>query len=195
MSTPEIRLHVPTSYADLLKLHEDDRWEIISGVPYNMTPAPTPRHQTIALNLSLEFGNYLRGKSCNIYPAPFDVRLFAEGKQAKEITTVIQPDLSIICDPSKIDDRGCVGAPDLVVEISSPSTWKRDKNEKLRLYLKAGVREYWIVNLELEVVEVYRFQTEPGLFPEIAMYTLKDNDQIKVGIFDDLELSLQSIFS
>jgi Uma2 family endonuclease len=195
MSSPEIRFQLPVNYADLLKLPEGERWEVLNGVPYNMTPAPHPRHQEVQQNLSLEFGTYLRGKSCRVYPAPLDVRLFADGKQDDDVTTIVQPDLSIICDPGKIDARGCLGAPDLVVEISSPSTWKRDKNEKLRLYMKAGVREYWIVNHELEVVEVFRFHTEPNHLPEINFYTLKDNDIIKVGIFESLEVPLHAIFA
>ncbi|KEO83218.1 Uma2 family endonuclease [Tumebacillus flagellatus] len=194
MSSPELRFQPPVSYADLLRLPEEERWEIVNGVPYNMTPAPTPRHQEIVQNLSLEFGSYLRGKSCRVYPAPFDVRLLADGKKDSDVSTVVQPDLSIICDPEKIDDRGCLGAPDLVVEVSSPSTRRRDKVEKLRLYRKAGVREYWIVDLDLQIIEQYLFHGDPDRLPEINVYSLKDNDTIQVSIFDALEISLQAIF-
>jgi len=185
----------PTNYAEYLGTPDEERWEIINGVPYNMTPAPSRQHQKITGNLHLAFGNYLHKKTCDVYISPFDVRLFTNGKNDNEIKDVVQPDLTIVCDPSKLDDRGCNGAPDLVVEVLSPSTFKRDKVEKLYLYRKAKVKEYWIIDLDREAIEIFRFDDDPDKFPDIQIYTLKDNDKVQVGIFDDLTIDLQDVFA
>jgi len=185
----------PRNYAEYLKTPEGERWEIINGVPYYMTPAPTSLHQFVVSNLLSEFVVYLKGKQCRAVGSPFDVLLFATGKNDNEITTVVQPDLSIICDPSKIDKRGCNGAPDLVVEVLSPSSLKRDKVEKLSLYRKAKVQEYWIVDIEHEMIEVYRFHDDPDTFPDIQQYSTKTNPIAPVGIFEDLQINLNDVFA
>ena len=123
------------------------RWELIDGAAYAMSPAPKTNHQRLSFFIALEIGKYLEGRSCEAFSAPFDVRLADD--------TVVQPDLSVICDKSKIDEKGCSGAPDLVVEILSDSTAYKDETEKRLLYERVGVREYWIINPGLpEVVLV-----------------------------------------
>ncbi|WP_018132221.1 Uma2 family endonuclease [Effusibacillus pohliae] len=180
----------PTNYAEYLQTGEGERWEIIGGVPYNMTPAPSTEHQRIVGRLHTEFSVYLRGKKCESFVAPFDVRLFGDGKTDHEIENVVQPDLVIVCDPTKLDDRGCNGTPDLVVEVLSPATARKDRNQKLKLYRKAGVKEYWIVDPFHKTVEVYQFERNVFAEPE----TYGEHERVKVGIFEDLEINLEDIF-
>lgn len=122
------------NYHDYLQCNDESRYEIINGVPYNITPAPSRVHQRISRDLMLEIGNYLRGKKCEIYDAPFDVRLLTEGKTDKDILDVVQPDFAVICDPPKLDDHGCNGSPDFIIEILSPATGKHDRLRKYNLY-------------------------------------------------------------
>jgi len=111
-----------------------------------MTPAPSVKHQMISSNLNRIFSNYLIKKTCEIFCAPFDVRLPKNGqKERKNVYTVVQPDICIICDPEKLDDKGCIGPPDMIIEITSPNNSKHDVKVKYQLYEKHGVREYWIV--------------------------------------------------
>jgi len=118
--------------------------------------APNARHQEILVALTSQFYNYLQGKPCKVYPAPFDVRLFYEEDESDD--TVVQPDITVICDEKKRGAEGCRGAPDLVIEILSPSNTAIEMERKLKLYQDAGVREYWIVDPENNGVTVYRFQ-------------------------------------
>ena len=135
------------SYADYLTWNDGQRWELIEGVAYCMSPAPGVRHQKISAELLRQFANYLKGKSCQVFSAPFDVRL-SERSTASDnyVDTVVQPDLLVICDKTKLDDRGCNGAPDLVIEILSPSTAAIDFKIKFDLYQRFGVLEYWIIH-------------------------------------------------
>jgi Uma2 family endonuclease len=118
-----------------------------------MMPSPARIHQKISRELILQFGNFLKGKPCELYAAPFDVRLFP--KKDLSDTTVVVPDILVVCDQSKLDDRGCIGAPDLIIEILSPSNIAHDTIRKFRKYLAAGVREYWIVNPAQKTVDVH----------------------------------------
>jgi Uma2 family endonuclease len=141
------------TYADYRAWPETDRFELIDGIAYAMS-SPSETHQAMSGELLLQFGNFLRRKPCRVYHAPFDVRLFP--KEDESDTTVVQPDLLVVCDMSKLSDgRACRGAPDLVVEIQSFSTSLMDRKVKRELYEEAGVREYWIVNPETFEVLVY----------------------------------------
>lgn len=188
MAVPEKHLTRKYTYADYLELPDEPRSEILDGTLYNMTPAPSPRHQDVLGQLYRQFSDYLDGKSCRVYMAPFDVRLLAEDQDDDKIYNVVQPDLSVICDPNKIDDRGCNGSPDLIVEVLSPATAKKDKGEKLKLYRTAQVKEYWIVDPFNETIDVYRFDL--GQFPTVYA----QEDVIKVGILSELEVQLHQIF-
>ena len=109
------------TYTDYLTWPEGERWELINGVAYNMSPAPSRRHQELSGELFRQIANHLKGKQCKVYDAPFDVRLSTAGNESDNyIDTVVQPDIVVVCDPSKLDERGCKGAPDIVIEISSP---------------------------------------------------------------------------
>jgi len=135
------------TYGQYCEWDDGERWELIDGVPYNMTPAPLRRHQGISTIILSSLANFLRGKPCKVYHAPFDVRLADFDEQDdSDVLTVVQPDIVVICDEKKLDDRGCRGAPDLVVEILSPSTSRKDVGVKFRLYERHGVREYWVIH-------------------------------------------------
>jgi Uma2 family endonuclease len=180
------------TYADYYSWDTDERYELIDGIPYLMSPAPTHTHQRLSMELARLFSNYLHNKTCEVIAAPFDVRLFASADDDNEDDdTVVQPDISVICDRSKIDDRGCKGAPDLVIEILSKSTSNRDRGLKLQRYLEAGVRECWIVDPEEQIVQVYT----PNSDQSAKMVSYSSKDIVPVGILDDLSIDLAEVFA
>jgi len=180
------------TYADYLTYPEGERWEIIDGVSY-LQAAPSPIHQGILMELSKQIAVYLTGKPCRIYPAPFCVRLpLGDEQNTREVKNVVEPDISIICDKSKIDDKGCNGAPDMVIEIISPSSIKTDRVVKFNLYEKAGIKEYWIVEPDQKLVSVFQLQKN-GRFSRPEMYT--DEDIIEVSLFPDLAIELEAVFT
>jgi Uma2 family endonuclease len=150
--THVINFDLPGTYEDYIHWPRDERWEIISGIPYNISPAPSRIHQYILFDLSRQIGTFLQDKPCQAYPAPFDVRI---PDHKGVFTNVVQPDLSIICDRKKLDDQGCAGAPELVIEILSPATASKDLKEKFSLYENAGVKEYWIADPYDKVIFVF----------------------------------------
>jgi len=193
MDTQQLSLNKRYTYADYLTWLDDKRCELIDGFINLMTPAPARKHQYVVRQTLLIFGNYLLKKTCEVYSAPFDVRLpksIEETDDAK-VYTVVQPDLCVICDPSKLDDKGCIGAPDLIVEILSPSTSKKDLSVKYKIYEQAGVKEYWLVNPNDENISVFVLDNT-GKYQLNGMYG--GDMKIKVSIFKDLEISLEDIF-
>lgn len=152
MTRPAILNDRHYTYADYLKFPEDERWEIIDGVAYNMSPSPAERHQDLISELLTQVRSQLRGKPCRVYAAPFDVRFEASETTSK----VVQPDLLVVCDRSKITGSGVVGAPDWIIEILSPRTAGKDQIVKRQLYEANGVREYWLIQPFDRVVTVYR---------------------------------------
>ncbi|ATA75896.1 Uma2 family endonuclease [Capnocytophaga sp. H2931] len=134
------------TYADYLLWKFEERVELLKGKIFKMSPAPSLKHQKISMNLSGLLWQFLRGKKCQLFSAPFDVRLPKKEEKGDNIHTVVQPDLCIICDESKFDERGCIGAPDLIIEILSPGNSKKEMKNKFELYQESGVEEYWIVN-------------------------------------------------
>jgi Uma2 family endonuclease len=181
------------TYADYLTWMDDTRREIYDGIVKMMTPAPNIKHQGISFNLSRLMGNYLVNKSCRGFAAPSDVRLPKKKNKSDEtIYTVLQPDLYVVCDLSKLDDRGCLGAPDLVIEITSPKTARRDLKDKYQIYEQHGVREYWIVNPSDENVMTFVLDAN-GKFQLAGLYA--GDDKIPVHIFDgDLQIDLTEVF-
>ena len=178
------------TFADVLNWDEDVRVELINGIPYMMSP-PTRAHQEISGELYGQLYTFLRGKPCRVYAAPFGVRLFSEGSDAPEDEeTVLEPDLSVICDRDKLDQYGCKGAPDLIIEILSPSTQHRDRFEKLELYRRAGVREYWIVDPEKKFVQT--MVLEDGRYPVGQVYTAAD--QVPVSVLEGCVIDLAPVF-
>ena len=179
------------TYADYLTWPDDERWEIIEGIPYNMAPAPSRKNQRILGKLFNQIENYLEDKDCEVYLASFDVRLTEKYETDEETTSVVQPDIVIICDKDKLDDKGCKGAPDLVIEILSPSTAAKDIGEKFNLYERHKVKEYWIVYPNDEIVMVYKLDGKEK-YKEAEVF-VKD-EKIKVGIFEDLIIDLSAVF-
>ena len=150
------------TYGDYREWPGDERWELIEGQAWCMSPAPMREHQELSLRLEGVIGAFLAGKPCRMYHAPFDVLLPEADEPDDEVDTVVQPDIVVFCDRSKLTKAGARGAPDLVVEILSPSTSKKDLNEKFRLYERRGVREYWVVDPGNRAIQVWRLQAGDG---------------------------------
>lgn len=179
------------TFADCLTWGEDERIEIIDGEPVMMAPPPSSEHQEISMELSAQLHAYLKGKRCKVYAAPFAVRLFEEdGDRPDDVDTMVEPDISVVCDPNKIDRHGCKGAPDMVVEILSPSTQRHDRFTKFSLYQRAGVKEYWIVDPESKAVQ--SFVLEDG------RYSVKEygtaGDKMRVSVLEDCVIDLSEVF-
>jgi Uma2 family endonuclease len=180
------------TYADYLTWDDDTRWELIEGVPYNMTPAPDSDHQTVSGELFGIIWLFLKKRQCRVFAAPFDVRLIEKsGVDDPEVKTVVQPDIVVICDEKKIDKGGCLGTPDIVVEILSPSTAYKDEGEKLKLYEKHGVKEYWIVNPEARYIMIYRLENSKYGKPEY----LTENETLESRVLEGLRIELSEVWS
>jgi len=143
------------TYADYLKWNFKERVELIKGKLFKMSPAPNRMHQGLSTYISNELYNHLKGGKCKVYSAPFDVRLPIKSKDDKDIITVLQPDICVVCDESKLDYKGCIGAPDLVVEILSPSNNVVELKNKYDVYEQSGVTEYWVVSPQDKTFLVY----------------------------------------
>lgn len=178
------------TFADCLTWGEDERIEIVDGEAVMMAP-PTTAHQLISGEMFRQLANYLEGKKCRAIPAPFAVRLFEkDGDSPEDVDTMVEPDISIVCDSSKLDKHGCKGAPDMVVEILSPSTQRHDRLVKLGLYQRAGVREYWIVSPEEQTVQVF-LNKDASLLP----HEVYDRQGVaKVNVLDGCFIELSKVF-
>lgn len=179
------------TYADYLLWPEGERWEIIDGHAYNMTPAPSRKHQLVVGNLHFLILSYFREKSCQVYLSPFDVRLSLEYSDDHLVENVVQPDLSVFCDLSKLDHKGAKGAPDLVVEVLSPSTAEKDMKTKLLLYQNFKVGEYWLVDPEKETMEIINLDSS-GRYQPGRMFMV--GEMAVSGIFGGLSVEVKSIF-
>mgnify|MGYP002777700094 CR=1 FL=1 len=183
------------SYADYLKWQFKESVELIKGRLYRMSPgvdAPAPKriHQKAAGNLSFYIRQQMTERGCEVYDAPFDVRLPIQNKRKPEqIYTVVQPDICVICDPAKLDDDGCLGAPDWVIEITSPRTAKKDFDEKFHLYEQSGVREYWIVQPLEKAINVYTLENE-----EYALVDIYESGDIPCRAFPGLVIAHERLF-
>ena len=178
------------TFADVLTWDENGRIEIIDGEAVMMAPR-SRIHQKISFEIGRQIGNYLEGKKCEVYPAPFGVRLFEkDGDCPDDVDTLVEPDISVICDNNKLDKHGCKGSPDMVVEVLYPSTLRHDRFVKLALYQRAGVREYWIVEPETQTVQVYTL--ESGILQPCAFYGA--GDVAKVNVLDGCFIELGKVF-
>lgn len=184
----DLDLNKVYTYADYLTWQFEERVELIKGFIRKMSPAPNRKHQKVSMNLSGIFYNLLKNKNCQKFHAPFDVRLPIPSK--KKDTTVVQPDLCVICDESKLDDLGCNGAPDLVVEILSPNNSKHDLDTKFKLYEEAGVLEYWIVQPTDQNVLVYYLNE--GKYYGSKPFTI--DEIVESKIFPDMKINVSDIF-
>ena len=181
------------TYADYLTWLDEKRRELIDGFIYLMS-APVRIHALISANLSFLIKTFIKKKKgdCHIYYAPFDVRLPKNNEtEDNKIYDVVQPDICVVCDLSKLDDKGCLGAPDLIVEVLSPSTFQKDWNEKFYLYEEAGVREYWLVDPKAKTVHTFLLQPN-GKYDAGTAYAY--NQKAPVRIFEGLEIDLNELF-
>ncbi|HMS67330.1 MAG TPA: Uma2 family endonuclease [Saprospiraceae bacterium] len=178
------------TYADYLKFEFEEMVELIRGKIFRMSPAPKTIHQKVSGNLLGIFWQYLKQRECQVFHAPFDVILPVANKKREKATTVVQPDIVVICKPEIIEEGGCFGVPDLIIEILSPHTSKKDLQLKYDVYEEAGVPEYWIVMAELQLVEV--FVLEYGKYQRITTYVKED--QIMPRSLPGLTIHLDEIF-
>lgn len=193
MAQAAVKLQERFTYADYLQWPDDERWELIDGVPYDMTAAPFRRHQGVSGELFRQIANFLDDKPCEVYAAPFDVRLpkTKRDKANQRIYTVVQPDIAVICDQEKLDDAGCLGAPDVIIEVLSPSTAGKDQIKKVALYEKHGVREYWIVHPTDKIVTV-RILDEHGKYGIPQIY--EGIGKLVMVTLPGLEIDLDKVF-
>jgi Uma2 family endonuclease len=190
----ELDFNKQYTYTDYLSWRFSERVELIKGWLHKMSPAPRRIHQKIEGILFYEFFRFFKTKPCEVYQSPFDVRLKKNKGQDAEIDTVVQPDICIICDKSKLDDAGCLGAPDLIVEILSDSTAKKDYNEKFNLYEENGVKEYWIANPATKTIEIFTLKDEK--YESLGLYTESEGiTEVEGNLFPELRIPLKTIFS
>lgn len=181
------------SYADYLTWKFDERVELIKGKLFKMSPAPNRMHQRIAGDMFSQIHQFLMENPCQTYFAPFDVRLLDSKRSKKadqDIYSVVQPDICVICDLDKLDDKGCIGAPDWIIEILSPGNSKKELNEKYRLYEENGVREYWIVHPNDQTIAI--FELKDDRYQLRKLYS--SEEEVSVSIFPDLVMDLQKVF-
>ena len=192
MALPQLNEHQRFSYADYLTWPEGERWELIVGVPYSMSPAPGSRHQHIQAGLIAQLYMQLKGRVCQVFGAPFDVKLSAIDNQSdSEIDTVVQPDVVVVCNKNKIDDRGCNGAPDLIIEILSPSTSKYDLSDKRSLYERHGVGELWFVH-PLDRTAMIFYLQENNKYGSPDVYGV--DATVDLRSVDGIVIDLKSVF-
>lgn len=179
------------TFADALNWEEGEHIEIIEGDAVMMSP-PLREHQAISVSITSQLYHYLEGKQCQVYAAPFAVRLFeGEGDRPEDVDTMVEPDISVVCDPNKLDKYGCRGAPDLIIEILSPSSRRHDRITKLNLYQRAGVREYWIVNPEDRTVQVMLLDSKGDLR---IHEDYGQEDTAVVNVLEDCAIDLRKVF-
>jgi Uma2 family endonuclease len=181
------------NYADYLLWQFKERVELIRG-KLRLMSAPSVRHQRASGLLARVLGNHLEGSKCDVFAAPFDVRLPLPPQRlsSEKADTVVQPDICVVCDRSKLDERGCIGAPDLVIEILSPGNSKREMKEKFELYESAGVREYWVVDQEHLLVYAYLLEEATGKFK--SHRPLTEDDVLVSTVVVDFSLALNRLF-
>ena len=180
------------TYADYLTWMDEKRRELFDGLVRLMSPAPTLSHQQVSGEIHYRFYNYLRKKKCKVFSAPFDVRLPKNGeKEDSKIHNVVQPDIVVVCDPNKLDERGCLGPPDLIVEILSKSSGKRDLKDKFLLYEKSGVKEYWIADPTHRNIQIFVLGPK-GKYRLMGNFV--EGDEVSPSMFPDLTIKINDVF-
>lgn len=183
------------TYGDYLTWRFSEMVELIRGKIVKMSPAPGLIHQKASSNLHIIIGSYLKNQPCQIFSAPFDVRLPLppDMQSSDKVDTVVQPDISVICDPSKLDAKGCNGAPDWIIEILSPSTSKKDHTDKFEIYQLAGVSEYWLVYPDTQVITAYRLNNA-GKYEAVRPNPFVSGETVPCQLFSSLELKVEEVF-
>ncbi|MDQ8006266.1 MAG: Uma2 family endonuclease [Pedobacter sp.] len=190
-SVNELDESLTYSYANYLNWFFDERLELIKGKIYKMSPAPSRYHQKVSGAIHTQFAIFLKKHSCELYAAPFDVRFPSGNKEDRNIYTVLQPDICVVCDKSKLDERGCLGAPDLVIEILSPGNNKKELLYKYKIYEEFGVKEYWIVSLSDKTVLRYTLN-EDGKYVPSKLFTL--SEEVSSSVLPGFVLKLDDVF-
>lgn len=191
MKLSDLDLSKTYNYADYLQWKFEERIELIKGHIFKMSPAPSSAHQEIAVEITRVLANYLRGNLCKVFSAPFDVRLTRKARNNHDLITVVQPDICVVCDRSKIDERGCLGAPDIVVEILSPGNNKKELQNKYDVYEESGVLEYWIVSPQDKTFLKYTL-TADGTYSASKLMT--SGSDITTPILPGFVMSLEDVF-
>lgn len=194
MGEPALKNDRIYTYGDYKTWPEDERWELIDGTAWNMSPAPNRFHQKYSIKLTQQIMNFLEDHPCEVYAAPFDVLLpDREDQEEDDIVTVVQPDISVICDKNKLTFKGCTGAPDWIIEILSPFTSRKDLSIKFELYRRHGVREYWVVDPGNRYVHVYVLDYN-GNYPEDPTVYLHDA-AVPCTVIEGLSIDLTRVFA
>jgi len=191
----QLDLTASYSYADYLTWQLNEAVELIKGKIQLMSPAPNVKHQRLSIYLSSRIFNFLENRACQVFSAPFDVRLYDRTKSLlanKEITTVVQPDICVICDNSKLDEQGCNGAPDWIIEILSKGNSKKEVKIKHALYAESGVKEYWLVFPYEEVISQFVLNGDTGQYQLTNTYA--GDDMAVPDLFPDLGIDLSTLF-
>ncbi len=179
------------SYADYLTWQLEDMVELIRGKVFRQAAAAPRRiHQGLTVALVTRIHGFLKGGSCRVYTAPFDVRLPVSSRKHADIDTVVQPDLCVVCDPEKLDELGCVGAPDLIVEILSPGNNKKELQVKYEVYEATGVKEYWVIHPDERTLLIYTL--EAGKYRPSRLFTL--GDEVESQVLSGFVLDLEEVF-
>ncbi len=191
MKFTDLDLSKVYTYTDYINWVFDERLELIKGKIFKMSPAPGSTHQRISQKLNVSLYNHLLNKSCEVFTAPFDVRLVKKNQITDTaIVTVVQPDICVICDPEKIDERGCLGAPDIVVEILSPGNNKKELQNKYEVYEEAGVSEYWIIHPAEKTF--LKYELINGQYQASRLLTI--GDEITTSILPGFALNIDELF-
>ncbi len=179
------------SYADYMTWQMEEVVELIKGKIFKKAAAAPKRiHQRVSAKLLTRLYQFLEGKTCQVYDAPFDVRFPKESKEDHKIHDVVQPDICVICDPEKLDDRGCIGAPDLIVEILSPGNSKTELKHKFELYESNGVKEYWVIHPENQDLLIYTLRN--GKYFPSGLLT--SGDVVESVVLEGFMLDLEDFF-
>jgi Uma2 family endonuclease len=187
----EVDFSATYTYADYMRFEFEDRLEIIKGYLFKMSPAPSRIHQKLSGRIYVPIYNALNGHKCEAYTAPFDVRLAKKVEDDKDVFTVVQPDIVVVCDQNKLDKRGCIGAPDIVVEILSPGNNKKELVNKYEVYEEADVKEYWIVS-PLEKIFFRYILDDQGKFQPTKLLTV--GEVVTTSIMPGFKLILEEVF-
>lgn len=192
METLNLNINKRYTYADYLTWFDDKRRELIDGF-INLMSGPTRKHQKVSIIIVNKIYNFLENKKCEVYSAPFDVRLPKNNETAdSKIYNVVQPDIVVVCDPKKLDDKGCIGAPDLIVEILSSGTSKRDLKDKYFLYEESGVTEYWIAYPNEKTIHIFILNSK-NKYELNGMYV--EGDTISPSMFPELIIEITDVFT
>ena len=190
MAVPKEKYKDYFTYAQYKNWSDDEKWELIEGEAYNMSPAPGTTHQTVSGEVFRIIANYLDDKPCRVFAAPFDIFLPEKDEPEDEISTIVQPDIVVLCDDEKLSEKGITGPPDIVIEILSPSSMTRDQITKRDLYEKRGVKEYWIIDPAGKIV--WKYSLSNGEYGKPEVFDYKGTPSFQA--MPELSLNLTKVF-